>query len=86
YVRSDEDLNTFTVDNQLQSNFATGDVAHTLLTGVDYSRMRNDIDAQYGSASPLDMSNPQYGNPNVSVNFPYAVLNRMEQTGLYAQD
>lgn len=86
YVRSDEDLNTFTVDNQLQSNFATGDVAHTLLTGVDYSRMRNDIDAQYGSASPLDMNNPQYGNPNVSVNFPYAVLNRMEQTGLYAQD
>ena len=86
YVRSDEALNAFTVDTQLQSNFATGDVDHTLLTGVDYSRMRNDVDALYGSASPLDMSNPQYGNANVSVNFPYAVLNRMEQTGLYAQD
>ncbi|HGS7462743.1 TPA: TonB-dependent siderophore receptor, partial [Klebsiella pneumoniae] len=32
------------------------------------------------------MSNPQYGNPNIQVTFPYAVLNRMEQTGLYAQD
>ncbi|WP_052282985.1 ferrichrome porin FhuA [Kluyvera genomosp. 1] len=89
YVRSDEDLNTFTVDTQLQSNFATGDVGHTLLTGVDYSRMRNDIDALYGSADSLNMLNPQYGNPNIDVSGPYAkyqVLNRMEQTGLYAQD
>jgi iron complex outermembrane receptor protein len=30
------------------------------------------------------MQNPQYGNANVSVNF--LLLNRMEQTGLYAQD
>lgn len=86
YVRSDEHLNTFTVDTQLQSDFATGAVSHTLLTGVDYSRMRNDVDADYGTADPISMSNPQYGNPNIQVTFPYAVLNRMEQTGLYAQD
>lgn len=86
YVRSDEHLNTFTVDTQLQSAFATGAVSHTLLTGVDYSRMRNDVDADYGTADPISMSNPQYGNPNIQVTFPYAVLNRMEQTGLYAQD
>ena len=36
YVRSDEHLNTFTVDTQLESDFATGAVNHTLLTGVDY--------------------------------------------------
>lgn len=86
YVRSDEHLNTFTVDTQLQSDFATGAVNHTLLTGVDYSRMRNDVDADYGTADPISMNNPQYGNPNIQVTFPYAVLNRMEQTGLYAQD
>ncbi|MEL0550379.1 ferrichrome porin FhuA [Raoultella lignicola] len=86
YVRSDENLNTFTVDNQLQSKFATGPVDHTLLTGVDYMRMRNDIDADYGSASSIDMQNPQYGNPNINVTFPYAVLNRQEQTGAYVQD
>lgn len=86
YVRSDENLNTFTVDTQLQSRFATGSVDHTLLTGVDYSRMRNDINAEYGSADPISMQNPQYNNPNINVTFPYAVLNRMEQTGLYAQD
>ena len=86
FVRSDEDLNSFTVDTQLQSAFATGAVDHTLLTGVDYLRMRNDINADYGSANPIDMVNPQYGNANVNVNFPYAVINRQEQTGLYAQD
>lgn len=86
YVRSDEALNTFTVDTQLQSSFATGDVNHTLLTGVDYLRMRNDIDAEYGSADPLSMQDPQYGDPNIDVNFPYAVINRQEQTGFYVQD
>jgi iron complex outermembrane receptor protein len=86
YVRSDEDLNMFTVDTQLQSDFATGAVNHTLLTGVDYSRMRNDVDAEYGSADPISMQDPHYGDPNVNVNWPYAVVNRMEQTGLYVQD
>ena len=86
FVRSDEDLNSFTVDTQLQSAFATGAVDHTLLTGVDYLRMRNDINADYGTANPIDMVEPQYGNANVNVNFPYAVINRQEQTGLYAQD
>ncbi|WP_202301130.1 ferrichrome porin FhuA [Dryocola clanedunensis] len=86
YVRSDEDLNNFTVDTQAQAKFATGAVDHTLLTGVDYMRMRNDIDADYGTASPIDMQNPQYGNANVAITFPYEVLNRQEQTGLYVQD
>jgi iron complex outermembrane receptor protein len=86
YVRSDEDLNNFTVDTQAQTKFATGAVDHTLLTGVDYMRMRNDIDADYGSASPLNMHNPQYGNANVVTFFPYEVINRQEQTGLYMQD
>ena len=86
FVRSDEDLNSFTVDTQLQSAFATGAVDHTLLTGVDYLRMRNDINADYGTANPIDMVEPQYGNANVNINFPYAVINRQEQTGLYAQD
>ncbi|EOC1340568.1 ferrichrome porin FhuA [Cronobacter dublinensis] len=86
YVRSDEDMNAFSVDTQLQSDFATGAVDHTLLTGVDYSRMRNDINADYGTASSLNMLDPQYGNPNVNVNFLYDVINRQEQTGLYVQD
>jgi len=86
YVQSKESLNNFDVDTQVQAKFATGSVDHTLLTGVDYMRMRNDVDSDYGTANPLNMLNPQYGNPGIALNFPYQVLDRQEQTGLYAQD
>ncbi len=87
YVRSDEDLTNFGVDTQLESKFDTGALAHTLLTGVDYLRSRNDVDAQYGAADPLDLNNGGVTSSNI---YPYAdkyqVLNRLEQTGLYVQD
>ena len=86
YVRSDEDLADFNVDTQLQSKFDTGAVGHTLLTGVDYMRSRNDVDTMYGSADPVDMTHKRHGSANFVPNFPYRVLNRLEQTGLYAQD
>jgi len=87
YVQSKEKLNNFDVDTQAQAKFATAQVDHTLLLGVDYMRMRNDIDAHYGSANPLDMNAPQYGNPGVTLfDAPYQIVDRQEQTGLYAQD
>lgn len=83
---SQEELDTFTVDTQAQAKFATGAVDHTLLTGVDYMRMRNDINADFGAANPLSALNPQYGNDSYVLNFPYKYLNKQEQTGLYTQD
>lgn len=84
-IVANENYNDFGVDTQLESKFATGDVAHTRLTGVDYSRLRNDIDNAYGTAPPLDMNNPVYED----VVFPDAKpfqLNTQHQTGLYVQD
>lgn len=86
YAQSQEKLNSFTVDTQAQAKFRYGDVDHTLLLGVDYMRMRNDINAYYGTASSLNMLAPDYGNPNIVLNYPYKILNRQEQTGLYVQD
>ena len=83
---SDEKLNQFAVDNQVQAKFATGAVDHTLLMGVDCQRSRNVIDAAFGSAAPIIALNPQYGNDAVGAAFPYQYLNRQEQTGLYTQD
>lgn len=84
---SNEKLNQFAVDNQVQAKFATGVVDHTLLMGVDYQRTRNDIDAAFGSAAPISAINPQYGNDAIiGTPFPYQYLNRQEQTGLYSQD
>ncbi|HGM5836199.1 TPA: ferrichrome porin FhuA [Serratia marcescens] len=86
YVQSKEHLNNFAVDTQAQAKVKTGDIDHTLLFGVDYSRMRNDINSDYGSTDGLSMTQPQYGNDVVNINFPYKYLNRQEQTGLYVQE
>lgn len=84
---SDEKLNEFAVDTQAQAKFATGALDHTLLMGVDYQQMRNDVNAQFGSASNLSATNPQYGNDLVTpFDSPYQHLNKQRQTGLYAQD
>ncbi|MFZ1874365.1 MAG: ferrichrome porin FhuA [Chania sp.] len=83
---SDEHLNSFTVDTQGQAKFATGQVEHTLLVGVDYLRMRNDINAFFGSANPLDLSNPQFGDDSKFNLNPTNRLDRQEQTGLYIQE
>ncbi len=86
YVQSNENLSNFDVDTQAQAKFATAEVDHTLLMGVDYMRMRNDIDADYGTASDLNMLAPQYGSDKSNLYYAYNILNRQEQTGLYAQD
>lgn len=86
FVQSQEDLSSFDVDTQAQARFTTADIAHTLLMGVDYTRMRNDINSWYGTASDLDMNNPVYGNDTITNLSPYSVLDRQKQTGLYMQD
>ncbi|WP_153753716.1 MULTISPECIES: ferrichrome porin FhuA [unclassified Citrobacter] len=91
YVDDNEKLQNFSVDTQLQSTFATGSLDHTLLTGVDY--MRNDINSWFGwagSVAPsdiynLDRSDFDFGS-HPGPGAAYRVLNKQEQTGLYAQD
>ncbi len=94
YVVDDEKLQNFTVDTQLQSKFATGEIDHILLTGVDFMRMRNDINAWFGydgSVPLLDLYNPVYsdfdfGSKDPANSGPYQILNKQQQTGLYVQD
>ena len=93
YVDDNEKLQNFSVDTQLQSTFATGSLDHTLLTGVDYMRMRNDINSWFGWAGSvvpsdiynLDRSDFDFGS-HPGPGAAYRVLNKQEQTGLYAQD
>lgn len=83
---SDEHLSTFAVDTQMQAKYATGAVSHTTLLGIDYQRLRNDLKYRYGTASALSLINPQYGNKSVNYTGYASLLDRQEQTGLYAQD
>ncbi|WP_157032674.1 ferrichrome porin FhuA [Erwinia typographi] len=85
-VVDNERLQNFSVDTQLQSKFATGDMDHTLLTGVDYSRMRNDISALFGNAPSLDLDNlPSMNDVDFGDAVPYQ-MNESKQTGIYVQD
>lgn len=85
-IADHERLQNFSVDTQLQSKFATGEIDHTLLTGVDYSRMRNDIFALYGNAPSLDLNNlPAMDDVDFGNAVPYQ-MNESKQTGLYVQD
>ncbi|KQV94460.1 TonB-dependent siderophore receptor [Rhizobacter sp. Root1221] len=83
---ADESLRGWTVDNQAQREFSTGAARHTLLAGVDYQH-RNVTGAWYsGSATPIDVLAPVYGNPVVGSLYTAQVDRRLVQTGLYAQD
>ncbi|MCQ4446251.1 ferrichrome porin FhuA [Enterobacter cloacae] len=94
YVVDNEKLQNFTVDTQLQSKFSTGEVDHILLTGVDFMRMRNDINSWFGyddSVPLLDLYHPvnsdfDFGSKDPATSGPYQILNRQKQTGLYVQD
>ncbi|WP_312687368.1 ferrichrome porin FhuA [Kosakonia sp.] len=94
YVVDSEKLQNFSVDTQLQSSFATGGIEHTVLTGLDFMRMRNDINAWFGydnSVPLLDLYNPvasnfDFGSKDAKTSGAYQILNRQKQTGLYVQD
>ncbi|MCK0746448.1 TonB-dependent siderophore receptor [Chromohalobacter nigrandesensis] len=83
---ADESLHSYKVDNQLQGEFTTGTLEHTLLAGLDYQYQRNSGSWQFGAATPLDAFNPQYGNTQVVYGTPTNFINKVEQTGVYLQD
>lgn len=80
----------FSVDNQLQADFWTGELNHTVLTGFDYKRSR--IDGQFlmdrGSKYNLDWVSPVYGL-NIKESDLSLIddnLNKLDQVGIYLQD
>ncbi|MBV1885770.1 MAG: TonB-dependent siderophore receptor, partial [Parvibaculaceae bacterium] len=83
---ADETADDVTVDNQLQANFATGAVEHTMLFGVDYQHQRKDTLRRSGSAPNLDIFAPVYYQ---AITIP-AVYQNIEQTseqvGTYLQN
>ncbi|MGH8380670.1 TonB-dependent siderophore receptor [Pseudomonas sp.] len=86
---TDEAISQLAVDNNLQANFATGDVTHTLLIGLDHQRSDTTFTSIFGLAPPTNVNNPIYGQPIVrpprSSAF-YDYNQKTVQTGLYVQD
>ena len=85
----DEDISQFAVDNNLQADFATGDINHTLLIGLDHQRSNTNYTSIFGTAPAINVNDPVYGlpitRPPRSSAF-YDYDQKTYQTGLYVQD
>ncbi|MEO6679683.1 MAG: TonB-dependent siderophore receptor [Pseudomonas sp.] len=85
----DEDISQFAVDNNFQGDFATGDIRHTLLIGLDHQRNNTNYLSIFGSAPDVNVNNPVYGlpitRPARSTAF-YDYDQKTRQTGVYVQD
>ncbi len=86
----EEDISQFALDNNFQADFQTGQVAHTLLLGLDHQRSDSNARWRWGSAGvpPSNIHNPIYGQDFSNVQYfdMYDYDQKTQQTGLYIQD
>lgn len=78
--------NNFALDNQVEGHLETGAIQHIVLVGVNYSQSHDVWDEQDGSASPLDITHPVYGQPYTLAPVDFATVDTLRQIGVYAQD
>ncbi len=82
-----EHLSQFTLDNQIQADFTTGGLEHTLLAGFDYQYLNHDIHrgGAYFGASPINLYSPDFsGISRVPVTVDQTT--RLTQLGTYVQE
>lgn len=84
---NNEDQDTITIDTQVQGDFTTGALSHTLLLGLDYRRFNQNNMTQFGSAPSINIFAPTY-NMFIANNPTYIsqVDGVLSQAGIYAQD
>ncbi|MDX0427957.1 TonB-dependent siderophore receptor [Sinorhizobium medicae] len=82
----DERLTAFVIDNQLEAKFDTGAFEHTLVAGVDYTKLRFRALDGRGVSPPLDTKNPTKGRPVEAIDFDTRTVQDQWQLGTYLQD
>ncbi|HHA2012555.1 TPA: TonB-dependent siderophore receptor [Enterobacter hormaechei subsp. hoffmannii] len=87
---TDEDLQSFNIDNQVTRTVALGDWQHHLLAGFDYQKLNSHFHYRYASSTPgIDMRNPDHSQiDNDALGLVPAQKNRLgyQQNGYYLQD
>lgn len=76
----------YTLDNQLQANFTTGPLKHTMIAGLDAQVFRNSTDRVVGTPAALDLYNPSYGSGPGNLTVNARSKTEANQQGLYLQD
>lgn len=78
---------SFAIDNNLTFTFSTGIVEHTLLTGLDYRRSRDDYASAFLFGAPsIDAYDPVYGAPVSIPDYTSRQLQTQATLGMYLQD
>ncbi|WP_276866714.1 TonB-dependent siderophore receptor [Enterobacter oligotrophicus] len=88
---TDEDLQSFNIDNQVTKTVALGEWQHHLLAGFDYQKLNSHFRYRYASATTpgIDMRNPDYSQIHTGdLGLYTAQKNRLsyQQNGYYLQD
>lgn len=86
YSGGHETLRAFTIDNQVQADFDTVAVRHTVVGGIDYQTRTAKTDWLFGSVAGINPFNPVYGNNGLSNTSLDKKTRDLDQTGLYLQD
>ena len=86
YSFSKEQLKGLAVDTRVQGTFATGDLIHDLVIGLDYQGRKNKGFWGWGSVAGIDAFQPMYGNTEVSDLDQTNWVRKFNQTGIYLQD
>ncbi len=88
--RETRDTNEFVIDNQLQAQFDTAQVAHTILGGMDYKTSKDRQNLWRGSSDGYDID---WRNPVRGVTVDESTMTHstdeqqtLDQLGLYVQD
>jgi iron complex outermembrane receptor protein len=82
-----EDMSSLSTDTRLVSRFATGNLQHTLVTGMDYAWIDTSLLYAMGDAPSIDRYAPNYHQPVADPTTPLADEDGLEhRSGLYFQD
>jgi iron complex outermembrane receptor protein len=86
-TRTEAQADSISIDNNAEVKFASGDIQHTALVGVDLRRERNDFKFGRTLAPAVNIYNPVYGVPINDPGYNIQQLNGSEnQLGGYLQD
>jgi iron complex outermembrane receptor protein len=82
----DQQLDSFSVDNQAEAKFSTGPIDHTALMGIDYRYVDTSFLFGTAAATSLNILNPVYGVTTLMPPTTRSEQSSLKQTGLYLQD
>ncbi|WP_380180864.1 TonB-dependent siderophore receptor [Kalamiella sp. sgz302252] len=85
YSGSRSSLDAFALDNQLEADFNTGELAHKVVLGAEYHQYKNDLSEASGYASQLNALTGQALGAQPDFAFTRS-QRRYYQTGAYLQD